>query len=180
MRAAVLALALCGLCGDARADERPRWWQQFYATLGYRAVIGFEPSASSTSVGLGYRVERAAWGIDVAVFDVQLGLAEGLHEIVRATAYLDLHRSRIGRAWIAGGGGYSFVDGWTTTDVPGRSQHGPELVLATGYDLARRHGVAAFTQLTTAVPVLPARDVYRSMDSNVYVVGVSLGVGLRF
>jgi hypothetical protein len=172
-------VVIAALCGSARADS-PRWWQQFYLTAGARDLVGLNATASSAAYGAGYRFERGWWGIDVALVDLQAGLGEGMHTVGRVTGYLDVVRSRFGSLWAGTGASYGFVRGWTTSDVPGRSEHGPQWSVAVGFDSPRAASVAGFVELVADVPLFAARDRYGSMDSSQRVIGVELAVGARF
>lgn len=177
---AIVIVPLLSRVTHAQPAAGPRWWQQFYAVVGYRRLMGLNDGASTPSYGLGYRLERPAWGVDLALFDVQVGLDDGLHEVMRLTAYLVARRSSSGTLWLGAGGAYGFVSGWTDSDVPARSGHGADAVISAGYDLARQGGLAAFTQIVASIPLYTARDVYDSADSATHVTGITLMIGARF
>ena len=175
----IRALVLVAALASTASADTPRWWQQFYVTGGGRTVLGLNDTASSTAFGLGYRAERAAWGIDVAAVDLQTGLSEGMHTIGRVTAYGELMETSAMSLWLGAGASYGIVRGWTNSDVPERTVRGLQWSVAFGGDLARHAGMAPFIELVIDAPLFPARDMYRSMDSGQRVIGVELALGVR-
>ncbi len=71
------------------------------------------------TLAIGYRAERAGWGIDVAALDLVSGWNEGLHSLVRVTGYA------------------GWVDGWTRTSVPHRTGRGVSIDAIAGVELPR-------------------------------------------
>ncbi|MEO8704084.1 MAG: hypothetical protein ABI867_28795 [Kofleriaceae bacterium] len=122
-----------------------------------------------------HRARAGAWGLDLAVLDVQRGHDEGVHELARVTAYTTI----LPGLWLGGGGSYGLVRGWTDAALPARAGAGFAIDAVAGYDLPSESILRVFVQLAVTVPVFAALDRYGGEDSDVHVVAAELAVGVR-
>jgi hypothetical protein len=168
----VLVIALV-LAAASTAEASPAWWQQFYVYAGYREVDGLD-RASGRTLAIGYREERDGWGLDLAALDHVDGLDEGLHQLLRFSAY-----GKWRNLWLGGGLSYSVLDGWTQTAVPHRSGQGIGVDVIGGVDLPGWKFVRPFIQLDVTVPTFGAYDRYGSTDTMERAIGIEIAFGLR-
>jgi hypothetical protein len=161
---------------EARAE--PSWWQQLYAQVGYRASLGLERAGAPT-LAIGYRHERGRWALDLAAFDVQQGLDEGVHELGRLGLVYRQPLLR-GIGWLSVGAGYSIARGWAATELPRRRGNGVQLGVSAGYDLPVSSTLRGFGRIAMGVPLYDLRDPYESVDSSMRILPIDFAIGMRF
>jgi hypothetical protein len=178
LRTACVLLLLVAASPAAAAPAHP-WWQQFYTRVGIRDVSGIHAWAGA-SFGLGYRLERGAWGIDGSVLNLQYDPAEGLHTLARIGPYLDFRHFVPVDLWFGAALSYGWCKGTVDEPIPRRTGRGAQLDFLLGYELPPLLRIRSFLQLALTAPLYRLYDTYRSSDSPVYVVAYEAAVGLRF
>jgi hypothetical protein len=166
----------------ARAEDAPRpWWQTFYARVGQRDLVGVN-AWSARTIGLGWRLERRGWGVDVSVANLQYGGThdEGLDTAATVLAYVDGARWLGPHVWLGGGLSYGWSRGYVDAFLPRRTGHGFQAEAVLGYELPRAAYVPLFVQASLTVPLYQLYDRYRSTGSDVYALGVEAAMGVRF
>lgn len=170
-------LVLLLLTGTAHADLP--WYRGFYTRVGVRDSFGVQDSFhawAAFSFGLGYRYERAWWGVDGSVLNMQYDPEEGLHTPVRIVPYVTWRN-----LWAGAGLSYGWIKGTVYEPLPKRRGYGVQSELVVGIEAPRALLVRLFVQGTLTAPLYHLYEPqYHSHDSSLYVYALEGAVGIRF
>jgi hypothetical protein len=182
MKRAVVAAALA-LCTSAASAEPLPWYRGVYTRIGWRDSIGIQErfhAWAAFAFGLGYRLERGWWGVDVSVLNLQHDLEEGLHTLGRVVPYLSFERWTRADLWLGAGLSYGWVKGTVDQAIAKRKGEGIQLEVIAGGELPRALRARLFVQGTLTVPLYELRDPYLSRDSVLDVIALEVALGVRF
>jgi hypothetical protein len=179
----LLVALLIASATPAAAEPAMPWYRGFYTRVGARDSYGVqEPfhAWAAASFGLGYRFNRACWGVDVSVANLQFDPEEGMHTLARVVPYQGLQQWTAIDMWIGAGLSYGWVKGTVDQTIPKRRGEGFQAEAIVGIEMPRTIRVRTFVQFTLTVPLYHLRDNYRSRDSTLEVVALEGAYGVRF
>lgn len=185
MRRLVISAAILVALGTSSVHAEPpmAWYRGFYTRFGIRDTYGVqEPfhAWAAVAFGLGYRVDRDVWGVDISVLDVQYDPEEGMHTAARVVPYVGFHRWTCIDFWAGAGLSFGWVKGTVDQAIPKRKGNGFQTEAMLGIELPRTLYVRTFVQLNVTVPLYHLRDIYRSRDSTVDVYALEAAFGVRY